>query len=84
MAHSLHDWRNRHCTCDVAIRRGYEELQRLVMNAYGWDATDVIFYLSAQARPESSQAVLDVNETDEEDTFRAGVPKLSSKPRLIP
>ena len=72
-------------TCDVAIRRGYEELQRLVMNAYGWDATDVTFYLSAQARLEANQAVLDVNETDEEgDTFRVGVPKLSSKPRLIP
>ena len=72
-------------TCDVAIRRGYEELQRLVMNAYGWDATDVTFYLSAQARLEANQAVLDINETDEEgDTFRVGVPKLSSKPRLIP
>ena len=55
------------------------------MNAYGWDATDVAFYLSAQARLEANQAVLDVNETDEEgDTFRVGVPKLSSKPRLIP
>ena len=72
-------------TCDVAIRRGYEELQRLVMNAYGWDATDVTFYLSAQARLEANQAVLDINETDEEgDTFRVGVTKLSSKPRLIP
>lgn len=40
---------------------------------------------AAQARLEANQAVLDVNETDEEgDTFRVGVPKLSSKPRLIP
>ena len=71
-------------TCDVAIQRGYEELQRLVMNAYGWDATDTTMYLSAQARLEANQAVLDENETDEEgDTFRVGVPKLASKPRLI-
>ena len=33
---------------------------------------------------EANQAVLDENETDEEgDTFRVGVPKLASKPRLI-
>ena len=30
-------------TCDIAIRRGYEEIQRLVMGAYGWDATDTTF-----------------------------------------
>ena len=72
-------------TCDLAIQRGYEELQRLVMQAYGWDATDAAMYLSLQARLEANQAVLDHNETDEEgDTFRVGVPKLIVKPRLIP
>ena len=72
-------------TCDTAIRRGYEEIQRLVMNAYGWDATDAALYLSARARLEANQAVLDENGTDEEGpTFRVGVPKLCSKPGLIP
>ena len=71
--------------CDVAIQRGYEEMQRLIMKAYGWDATDATFYLSMQGLVEANQAVLDENETDEEgDTFRVGVPKLSGKPRLIP
>ena len=71
--------------CDSAIQRGYEEMQRLIMNAYGWDATDACIYLSAQARVEANQAVLDVNDCDEEgDTFRVGVPKLREKPRLIP
>ena len=72
-------------TCDIAIQRGYEELQRLVMNAYGWDATDTTMYISVQGILEANQAVLDQNETDEEgDTFRVGVPKLAGKPRLIP
>ena len=71
--------------CDSAIQRGYEEMQRLIMNAYGWDATDACIYLSAQARVEANQAVLDVNEYDETgDTFRVGVPKLKEKQRLIP
>lgn len=70
--------------CDTAILRGYQELQRLIMNAYGWDATDATMYISVQGRLEANQAVLDVNETDEEgDTFRVGVPKLAEKPRLI-
>lgn len=71
--------------CDSAIQRGYEEMQRLIMNAYGWDATDACIYLSAQARVEANQAVLDANDCDEEgDTFRVGVPKLREKQRLIP
>ncbi len=71
--------------CDVAIQRGYEELQRLIMNAYGWDATDTTMYISIAGRLESNQAVLDINETDEEgDTFRVGIPKTSEKPPLIP
>ena len=71
--------------CDVAIQYGYEEMQRLIMNAYGWDATDACMYLSAQARLESNQACLNPHEKDEEgDTFRVGVPKLKSKPPIIP
>ena len=71
--------------CDIAIQRGYEELQRLIMDAYGWDATDACMYISIAGRLESNQSVLDINETDEEgDTFRVGIPKTSQKPRLIP
>ena len=71
-------------TCDIAIQRGYEELQRLVMHAYGWDATDAAMFISVQGRLEANQAVLDNNNTDEEgDTFRVGVPKLILKPRLV-
>ncbi|MBQ8994655.1 MAG: acetamidase/formamidase family protein [Oscillospiraceae bacterium] len=71
--------------CDVAIQRGYEEMLRLVSNAYGWDITDSTMYLSLQALVEANQAVLDPNETDDEGpVFRVGVPKLASKPRLIP
>ena len=71
-------------TCDIAIQRGYEELQRLVMHAYGWDATDAAMFISVQGRLEANQAVLDNNNTDEEgDTFRVGVPKLNFKSRLI-
>ncbi len=71
--------------CDTAILRGYEELLRLVSDAYGWDTTDTTMYLSLQARVEANQAVLDPNETDDEGpVFRTGVPKLAAKPRLIP
>lgn len=70
--------------CDIAILRGYQELQRLIMGAYGWDATDTAMYISLQGRLSANQAVLDTNETDEEgDTFRVGVPKLVGKPGLI-
>lgn len=71
--------------CDAAIRRGYQELQRLVMAATGWDATDAALYLSARARVEANQAVLDEVETDGEGpTFRVGLPKAEGMPRLVP
>lgn len=71
--------------CDLAILRGYEELQRLIMNVFGWDATDACMYISVAGRVEANQAVLDENETNEEgDTFRVGIPKVSTKTRLIP
>ena len=71
--------------CDAAIQRGYEELLRLVVNAYGWDETDATLYLSMQALVEANQAVLNESNSDEGgDTFRVGIPKLDSKNRLIP
>lgn len=70
--------------CNLSIQRGYEELQRLIMNAYGWDATDATLYMSMRCFVEANQAVLGENDTDETgDTFRVGIPKLSAKPPLI-
>ena len=72
-------------SCDVALERGYRELLRLVSNAYGWDLTDSTMYISLQAFVEANQAVLEPNKEDNEGpVFRTGVPKLASKPRLIP
>ena len=72
-------------TSNDAIKRGYQELQRLIMNAYGWDATDACMFISAQGRVEANQAVLAHNDTEEAgDTFRVGIPKRSDKPGLIP
>ena len=71
--------------CNQAIERGYRELLRLITNAYGWDNTDGTMYMSLQALVEANQAVLGPNYLDEKGpTFRIGVPKLVSKPRLIP
>ena len=71
--------------CNQAIERGYRELLRLISDAYGWDNTDSTMYMSLQALVEANQAVLGPNYLDEKGpTFRVGVPKLASKPRLIP
>lgn len=71
--------------CNQAIERGYRELLRLISGAYGWDNTDSTMYMSLQALVEANQAVLGPNYLDDKGpTFRTGVPKLSSKPRLIP
>lgn len=70
---------------DKALQSGYEELQRLIMNAYGWDETDACLYMSLRARIGVNQAVLDENDCDEiGPTFRVGVAKLDSMPNLIP
>ena len=71
--------------CNLSIQRGYEEIHRLIVNAYGWDDTDAVLYLSMRCFVEANQAVLAQNKADETgDTFRVGVPKLEGKPRLIP
>ena len=68
-------------TCDEAIRRGYEELQRLISKAYGWDATDTTMYMSIQGFVESNQACISPDEGG--DTFRVGTPKVLTMPRLV-
>ena len=71
-------------TCDKAIRRGYEELCRLLMNAYGWDYTDTVMYMSLMGRISANQACLDPGDIDNEGpTFRVGIAKNKDKPKLI-
>ena len=69
-------------TSDLSLTRGYEELHRLLMNAYGWDATDTAIYMSVQARIGCSQATMFGDESG--NMFRTGAPKIVSKPRLVP
>lgn len=71
-------------TCDIALRRGYEELHRLVMAVTGWDGADAALYLSLRARVAANQAVLDAVTQDEQGvTFRVGIPKDEGLPPLI-
>lgn len=64
-------------TCDLAIQRGYEEMTRLVCNAYGWDLTDASIYLSLQAYVCANQACLSPNNGG--NSFRVGVPKIEKR-----
>ncbi len=71
-------------TADKAIKRGYDELARLIMNAYGWDYTDTVMYISLMGRVAANQACLDPGDEDNEGpTFRVGVVKNIQKPALI-
>ena len=68
-------------TCDIAIDRGYKEMQRLISRAYGWDMTDAALYMSLQGFVNASQACLDPVAGD--NTFTVGTPKLAGKPPLL-
>lgn len=68
-------------TCDDAIREGYLEMHRLIMQAYGLSYTDAALYMSMQGFLEANQACL-VDEAGG-NSFRTGTPKLKDKPRLI-
>ena len=67
--------------CDTAIQRGYLEMHRLLMAAYGWDSTDTAIYMSIQGQLCANQACL-VSD-DGGDTFRIGTPKVTGKPPLV-
>ena len=72
-------------TCDRAVKFGYDELARLIMDAYGWDYTDTVMYISLMGRIGANQACLDPGTIDNEGpTFRVGIAKDKIKPRLIP
>ena len=65
-----------------AIVRGYNELQRLIANAYSWDYTDACLYMSIQAILQANQACLSFDKYDDEyngPTFRVGCPKIKGK-----
>ena len=68
-------------TCDDAIRAGYEEMHRLLCNAYGMDYTDAGMYMSMQGFLAANQACL-VAEAGG-DSFRIGTPKVLNKKPLI-
>lgn len=69
-------------TNDEAIIRGYKEMHRLLMNAYGWDATDTAIYMSLQGYLEANQAICE--DVGGGNSIRTGTPKVKEKPRLIP
>lgn len=64
---------------EPAFRKACYELRRLVVNAYGWDETDVALYVTMQGLMEVNQACMD----DDFQSVRMGVPKISQKPGLI-
>ncbi len=68
-------------TCDLAIERGYKEMQRLISRAYGWDMTDTAMYMTMQGTLSINQACLEAEGGG--NTARTGTPKLADKPRLI-
>lgn len=68
-------------TCDEAIREGYIEMHRLLMDAYDMDLTEANTYMSIQGMLAANQACL-VSEAGG-DSFRTGTPKVLNMPPLI-
>lgn len=65
---------------EKALILGSKEMQRLLVNAYGWDKTDVFLYMSVQCDVEINQAT---KPCPIDMILRIGVPKLAEKPPLI-
>lgn len=63
-----------------ALMAGCKEMQRLLMNNTGWDATDVYMYMSVQADVELNQAC---KPCEVQLSLRIGVPKLAEFPPLV-
>lgn len=66
---------------EEALILGCKELCRLMEPVYGWDATDVFIYLSAQGDVEINQACRPMR--DEMVNIRMGIPKAPEKGPLI-
>ncbi|MDE8733634.1 acetamidase/formamidase family protein [Eubacteriales bacterium DFI.9.88] len=61
---------------ETALNQSCRELQRLMVDAYGWDQTDVFLYLSLQGDIEINQFTLPC---PIDMILRAGVPKIPGK-----
>lgn len=68
-------------TCDEAIREGYVEMHRLIMDAYGMDLTEANTYMSVQGMLAANQACL-IDEAGG-NSFRTGTPKVLNMPPLM-
>ena len=66
-------------TYDKAQELAAKDMQRLLMDAYGWDATDVYLYLSIQGNIEICQGA---RPSDWDISVRIGVPKYEDKPLI--
>lgn len=65
---------------DEALKLASKELQRLIVNAYGWDKTDAYLYMSVQSDVEINQACKPCHV---ELILRFGTPKLPQFKPLI-
>lgn len=64
---------------DTAMKLASEDMQQLLVDAYGWDATDAGLYMSIQGDIEICQAC---KPSDLELVVRFGVPKRDGKPLI--
>ena len=64
---------------DDALKLSAEDIQKLIVNSYGWDATDTGMYLSIQGDIEICQSC---KPSDLDLVVRFGVPKREDKPFL--
>lgn len=64
---------------DTALKLATEDMQQLIVDAYGWDATDAGLYMSIQGDVEVCQTC---KPSDLELVVRFGVPKREDKPLL--
>lgn len=67
---------------DDALWEGCHEVARLIRYAYGWDATDILMYLSMQGSVEVNQGVKPIH--GEMFNLRIGIPKVDAKPPIVP
>lgn len=66
-------------TYDEALQLAVKDLKDLIEDAYGWDATDIYMYLSAQGDVEIAQGV---KPSPGDMVVRVGIPKDKTRPLL--
>ncbi len=64
---------------DDALKLATEDMQRLIVTAYGWDATDAYLYMSIQGDVGICQGC---KPSEWDMTVRFGIPKIKDKPLL--